>query len=104
MHAIAVGSKARFRFYFVLTCFLPNTLLLSVLSLMVTIGRFSQCRWTDGRVYKGNWVEGKASGYGVEIRPDGSIRHDGQWEDDKPIRNHDNDNKSNSNDDDTGTK
>lgn len=35
-------------------------------------------------------MAGKASGYGVEIRPDGSVRHDGQWEDDKPLRNNNN--------------
>ena len=41
--------------------------------------------WVDGRIYKGQWVDGKAHGYGTETRPDGSIRHDGQWEDDRPI-------------------
>ena len=45
-----------------------------------------QCHWSDGRVYKGEWVNGQAHGKGKEIRPDGSIRHDGQWENDKPIR------------------
>ena len=44
------------------------------------------CHWSDGRVYRGEWVEGRASGFGVEIRPDGSIRHEGQWENDRPIR------------------
>jgi hypothetical protein len=45
-----------------------------------------QCHWADGRIYKGDWVDGKAHGYGIERRPDGSVRHDGQWENDKPIR------------------
>ena len=31
-------------------------------------------------------MNGKAHGQGIEIRPDGSVRHDGQWENDKPIR------------------
>jgi len=46
-----------------------------------------QCHWSDGRVYTGDWENGKAHGYGKEVRPDGSIRHDGKWEMDKPIRN-----------------
>ena len=37
-------------------------------------------------VYQGEWVNGKAHGQGKETRPDGSIRHDGLWENDKPIR------------------
>lgn len=45
-----------------------------------------ECCWSDGRIYKGEWANGKAHGYGKEIRPDGSIRHDGKWENDKPIR------------------
>eukprot|EP00537_Pseudo-nitzschia_pungens_P005892 CAMPEP_0172359004 /NCGR_PEP_ID=MMETSP1060-20121228/3247_1 /TAXON_ID=37318 /ORGANISM="Pseudo-nitzschia pungens, Strain cf. cingulata" /LENGTH=83 /DNA_ID=CAMNT_0013080453 /DNA_START=310 /DNA_END=561 /DNA_ORIENTATION=- len=43
-----------------------------------------QYRWNDGRVYKGDWVDGKAHGHGIETRADGSLRHDGQWEDDFP--------------------
>jgi hypothetical protein len=45
-----------------------------------------QCHWADGRTYKGEWANGKAHGYGVEIRPDGSIRHDGEWQNDNPVR------------------
>ena len=41
--------------------------------------------WVDGRIYKGQWVAGKAHGYGIETRSNGSIRHDGQWENDQPI-------------------
>ena len=44
-----------------------------------------QYRWGDGHIYKGEWIDGKKHGYGVENRPDGSVRHDGQWENDKPI-------------------
>jgi hypothetical protein len=46
----------------------------------------TQCCWSDGRRYSGEWMNGKAHGQGTEIRPDGSVRHDGQWENDKPIR------------------
>ena len=45
-----------------------------------------ECHWADGRTYKGEWATGKAHGYGVEMRPDGSIRHDGEWQNDNPIR------------------
>jgi len=45
-----------------------------------------QCVWNDGRTYKGEWKEGKADGYGVEKRCDGSIRHEGMWNQDVPIR------------------
>jgi len=42
-------------------------------------------RWVDGRIYKGQWIGGKAHGYGIETRADDSIRHDGKWEEDRPI-------------------
>jgi hypothetical protein len=45
-----------------------------------------QCHWADGRVYKGEWENGKAHGYGIEIRPDGTVRHDGEWSEDTPVR------------------
>ena len=45
-----------------------------------------QCRWSDGRSYRGEWKDGRANGYGVETRPNGTIRHDGEWKDDRPIR------------------
>ena len=48
---------------------------------------FFQCHWADGRIYKGEWKEGKADGYGIEVRPNGSVRHDGEWREDVPIRN-----------------
>jgi MORN repeat len=34
----------------------------------------------------GEWIAGKAHGQGIETRPDGSIRHDGRWENDQPLR------------------
>jgi hypothetical protein len=46
-----------------------------------------ECVWADGRWYRGEWSLGHAEGYGVEMRPDGSIRHDGEWLQDKPVRN-----------------
>ncbi|KAL7579944.1 hypothetical protein ACA910_004941 [Epithemia clementina (nom. ined.)] len=45
-----------------------------------------ECIWVDGRRYKGEWRNGQAQGYGVEHRPDGSIRHEGQWRNDRPVR------------------
>tara|TARA_B110000305_G_C19394062_1_gene616457 strand:+ start:403 stop:558 length:156 start_codon:yes stop_codon:yes gene_type:complete len=37
---------------------------------------------TDGDIYQGNWVDGKASGYGTFIDDEGSI-YEGPWVDDK---------------------
>jgi hypothetical protein len=34
----------------------------------------------------GHWHMGKAHGKGKEVNPDGSIRHEGVWSYDKPIR------------------
>jgi len=45
-----------------------------------------ECVWADGRCYRGEWRAGHAHGYGVEMRPDGKIRHDGEWRNDRPIR------------------
>ena len=47
---------------------------------------FGECTWIDGRTYSGEWKDGSAHGIGKEVRPDGSIRHDGLWEKDKPIQ------------------
>lgn len=46
-----------------------------------------ECHWEDGRTYKGEWRAGMAHGKGVETNPDGSVRHDGQWVKDEPVRN-----------------
>lgn len=45
-----------------------------------------ECAWADGRVYKGEWSIGKAHGYGIEYRKDGTLRHDGEWNYDVPVR------------------
>jgi hypothetical protein len=42
---------------------------------------------TDGRVYEGNWSNGQAHGKGREVNPDGTVRHDGEWHYDIPVRN-----------------
>ena len=53
-----------------------------------------ECIWKDGRTYKGEWAHGKANGYGREVRADGSVRHDGLWKNDVPVRNHNPNNNS----------
>ena len=53
-----------------------------------------ECIWKDGRTYKGEWAHGKANGYGREVRADGSVRHDGLWKNDVPVRNHNPNNSS----------
>ena len=45
-----------------------------------------ECVWSDGRKYSGNWYKGMAHGMGIEHRPDGSVRHEGEWRRDRPIR------------------
>jgi hypothetical protein len=45
-----------------------------------------ECVWADGRCYRGEWKDGRAHGYGIEIRTDGTIRHDGEWRADRPLR------------------
>lgn len=48
----------------------------------------STCTWVDGRVYTGEWYQGQAHGRGREINPDGTVRHDGEWKYDQPVRDH----------------
>ena len=43
------------------------------------------CTWADGRVYTGEWVGGQAHGKGIETNPDGTVRHDGNWQYDNPV-------------------
>jgi hypothetical protein len=45
-----------------------------------------ECKWADNRYYRGEWENGRAHGYGKETRPDGTIRHDGEWKNDRPVR------------------
>lgn len=42
--------------------------------------------WNDGGWYIGEWCDGEMHGRGKEIRPDGSLRHDGEWARGQPIR------------------
>lgn len=46
-----------------------------------------QCTWPDGSIYLGEWKNGKTHGHGIEWRADGSVRHEGLFEDDEPVRN-----------------
>lgn len=43
--------------------------------------------WSDGGSYEGEWWNGEMHGLGKEIRPNGTIRHDGQWHKGHPLRN-----------------
>ena len=45
-----------------------------------------ECVWASGRKYHGEWRAGKAQGYGVEFRSNGTIRHQGEWKKDRPVR------------------
>jgi hypothetical protein len=45
-----------------------------------------ECRWKDGRCYQGEWKEGTAHGYGVELKADGTVRHKGLWNKNKPVK------------------
>lgn len=45
-----------------------------------------ECVWSSGRKYHGEWRAGKAQGYGVEWRADGTVRHRGDWKNDRPLR------------------
>lgn len=42
--------------------------------------------WSDGGWYEGEWYNGEMQGFGKEMRPDGSLRHEGQWVKGQPIR------------------
>jgi hypothetical protein len=42
--------------------------------------------WNDGGWYTGEWCDGEMHGKGKEIRPDGTLRHDGEWSRGQPIR------------------
>ena len=47
---------------------------------------FGKMSWSDGGWYEGEWRNGEMQGQGKEIRPDGSMRHEGQWAKGQPIR------------------
>ena len=42
--------------------------------------------WNDGGFYIGEWCNGEIDGKGKEVRPDGTIRHDGEWSHGQPVR------------------
>jgi hypothetical protein len=42
-------------------------------------------KWHDGRIYRGEWRDGKAHGLGIETQSSGQIYHQGFWIDDKPV-------------------
>ena len=47
---------------------------------------YGKMSWSDGGWYEGEWWIGEMRGHGTEIRPDGSLRHEGQWCKGQPIR------------------
>jgi hypothetical protein len=42
--------------------------------------------WNDGGWYIGEWCDGEMHGKGKEVRPDGTLRHDGEWSRGQPLR------------------
>lgn len=42
--------------------------------------------WNDGGFYIGEWCDGEINGKGKEVRPDGTIHHDGEWSHGQPVR------------------
>jgi hypothetical protein len=42
--------------------------------------------WNDGASYDGEWNKGLMHGQGIELRADGTIRHQGQFADGDPVR------------------
>jgi hypothetical protein len=42
--------------------------------------------WNDGGWYEGQWRKGEVHGRGLELRSDGSLRHDGVWNKGVPVR------------------
>ena len=53
-----------------------------------------ECIWADGRCFRGEWLNGHTRA-GVETRADGSIRHDGVWRKNRPVRPNDRGKKHN---------
>jgi hypothetical protein len=47
---------------------------------------YGKMSWSDGGWYEGNWVYGEMDGWGKEVRPDGSLRHEGEWRKGQPVR------------------
>jgi len=50
---------------------------------------FGKMEWSDGGWYEGEWWNGEMHGQGKEVRPNGSLRHEGAWTKGQPIRKRD---------------
>jgi len=42
--------------------------------------------WSDGGWYEGEWWNGEMHGQGKEMRPNGTLRHEGAWSKGQPMR------------------
>ena len=38
-----------------------------------------------GSYYSGEWHEDKRHGRGIQVDKEGNVKHDGQWNDNKPV-------------------
>ena len=47
---------------------------------------YGKMTWNDNGYYVGQWYKGEIHGKGIEVRSDGSIRHDGIFSNGMPIR------------------
>lgn len=47
---------------------------------------YGRMAWSDGGWYEGEWFNGEMHGRGKEVRPDGTLRHEGEWSKGQPIR------------------
>lgn len=47
---------------------------------------FGSYLWPSGERYEGDWKNDRRNGKGVFYDPDGNIKFDGIWEDDKPLK------------------
>jgi hypothetical protein len=47
---------------------------------------YGRMSWSDGGWYEGEWFNGEMHGRGKEVRPDNSLRHEGDWAKGQPIR------------------
>ena len=46
---------------------------------------YGRMQWPDGASYNGGWKENRRHGRGVQTAPDGTLVHCGQWADDEPV-------------------
>jgi hypothetical protein len=44
--------------------------------------------WSDGGWYNGHWEMGVQHGIGMEVLPDGTLRHRGTWYKGNPVHEH----------------